>query len=330
MPKYDLVIRNGELIDGSGAPRRRADIAIVGDRIAAIDDDLHSDNEFDAKGMVVAPGFVDVHTHDDTALIANPGMAMKASQGITTVICGNCGVSPAPCTRDVPDELLGITVKKREHYQRSFGAFAELVASARPAINSAFLVGHSTLRFSAMGLDLKRPASKSETTEMQGLLDQSLREGAIGMSSGLYYPQSAAATTDEVAEVAAPLGAWGGIYTAHIRDESDHVLESLDETFEIGRRAGARIVISHHKCTGKQNFGRMRETLPRIDRAKQTQDIAFDVYPYVAGSTILRKDALKTSQRVMITWSNAAPEMRGRDLDGIGEGMERDARRSCG
>jgi N-acyl-D-amino-acid deacylase len=317
MSKYDLVIRNGELIDGTGTLRRRADIGIRGDRIAAIDDELHSDNEFDAKGMVVAPGFVDVHTHDDTALIANPGMAMKASQGVTTVICGNCGVSPAPSTRDVPRELMGIIVKNPEHYKKSFGAFAELVSAARPAVNSAFLVGHSTLRFSAMGMDLKRPANKSEISVMQGLLDESLREGAIGMSSGLYYPQATAATTDEVAEVAAPLAAWNGVYTTHMRDESDHILQSLDETFEIGRRAGARVVISHHKCTGKSNFGRMKETLPKIDRAKRTQDITFDVYPYVAGSTVLRKDALRTSERVMITFSDAAPEMRGRDLDGI-------------
>jgi N-acyl-D-amino-acid deacylase len=316
MPYYDLVIRNGSAIDGTGAPRRRADVAIKGARIAAIGEPgtLKSDNEFDAAGKIVAPGFIDVHTHDDTALIENPAMTMKASQGVTTVVCGNCGASPSPFTQVVPTELIGLIVKKPEHMTKTFAAFAELVQDARPAINSAFLIGHSTLRMSAMGLDLNRPATAAEVTTMRGLLDQSLEDGAIGLSTGLFYPPAIAATTDEVADVAAPLARHGGIYTTHMRDEADHVLDSLDETFEIGRRAGAPIVISHHKCSGRQNFGRMRETLPKIDDAKKRQHVVFDVYPYVAGSTILRKEMLARAEKVLITWSKSVPEASGRDL----------------
>jgi N-acyl-D-amino-acid deacylase len=316
MPHYDLVIRNGSVIDGSGAPRRKADIAIAGERIAAIGEpgSLRSDSEFDAAGKIVAPGFIDVHTHDDTALIENPSMAMKASQGVSTVICGNCGASPSPFLRDVPPDVISLIVKRPELMTKSFGAFATLVEDAAPALNSAFLIGHSTLRMSAMGLDLNRPATDAEVVVMRDLLDTSLEDGAIGMSSGLFYAPAAAATTDEVAEVAKPLGRWGGVYTSHMRDEADHVLQSLDETFEIGRRAGAPVVVSHHKCSGRKNFGRMRETLPKINEAMKHQKIAFDVYPYVAGSTILRKEMLSRAEKVLVTWSTARPEASGRDL----------------
>ncbi|HUO92701.1 MAG TPA: amidohydrolase family protein, partial [Rhizomicrobium sp.] len=316
MTSYDILIRNGDVIDGTGAPRRKADVGIKGARIAAIAEPgtLRSDNEFDAGGKIVAPGFVDVHTHDDTALIDNPAMTMKASQGVTTVICGNCGASPAPFTQAVPAELIGLIVKKPEYMTTTFAAFAELVADARPAVNSAFLIGHSTLRMSAMGLDLKRPATAAEVAVMRDLLDQSLEDGAIGLSTGLFYPPAMAATTDEVAEVAAPLARHGGLYTTHMRDEADHVLDSLDETFEIGRRASAPVVISHHKCSGRQNFGRMRETLPKIDAARTRQKVVFDVYPYVAGSTVLQKTMLARAEKVLITWSDSVPEASGRDL----------------
>ncbi len=321
MTTYDLVIRNGALIDGTGAPRWLADIAIAGDRIAAVDapGTLRSDNEWDATGRIVAPGFIDVHTHDDTALIENPAMTMKASQGVTTVVCGNCGASPSPCTREIPADLMGLIVKKKEHLTPSFAAFAKLVEAAHPAVNSAFLIGHTMLRLSAMGMDHKRAARADEIAVMRDLLDSSLAEGAIGLSSGLFYAQAAAATTDEVSEVAAPLGRWGGVYTAHMRDEGDRILEAMDETFAIGRRASAPVVISHHKCSGRKNFGRMRETLPKIDAARQTQAITFDVYPYIAGSTILRKDMLARAEKVLITWSEREPSASGRELGDIAE-----------
>jgi N-acyl-D-amino-acid deacylase len=212
---------------------------------------------------------------------------------------------------------MSLIVKKREHMTKTFGEFASLVEAARPALNSAFLIGHSMLRMSAMGKELARSASAAETAEMRDLLDQSLEQGAIGLSSGLFYPPATHATTDEVANVAAPLGKHGGIYAAHMRDEADRVLEALDETFEIGRRAGAKTVVSHHKCSGRSNFGRMRETLPKIDRARRDQDIAFDVYPYIAGSTILQKSMLARAEKVLVTWSDKVPGMSGRDLADI-------------
>ncbi len=318
----DVVIRNGEVVDGTGAPRYAADVGIDGDRIVTIvrrsngaaPMPLAGRREFDATGRIVSPGFIDVHTHDDTALIANPTMAMKASQGVTTVVCGNCGVSAAPITRPELPAVLALIVKDRSHAAADFAGFAAKVEAAAPALNGAFLIGHSTLRLSVMGEDLERPARDDEIARMRELLERCLRQGAIGLSSGLFYPPAAAATLDEVARVAEPLGRFGGVYTAHMRDEGDQILPAMDETFEIGRRAGARVVVSHHKCQGRANFGRMRETLPRFDAARRSQEIAFDVYPYVAGSTILRKEMLARAEKVLVTWSDAVPGVAGRDL----------------
>lgn len=323
MSRYDTVIRNGQVADGTGRALFAADVALKGDRIAAVEapGTLRGDNEIDAAGKVVAPGFIDVHTHDDTALIDNPSMAMKASQGVTTVVCGNCGASAAPFIRDDIGHFLTLIVKKRENVSRSFAEFAAKVDAARPAINGAFLIGHSTLRMNALGDDLARQASPAEVKVMRDLLDQSLEQGAIGMSSGLFYPPAMAASTDEVAEVAGPLGKWGGVYTAHMRDEGDDILKSMDETFEIGRRAGAPVIVSHHKCSGRTNFGRMKETLPKFTEAMKQQQIAFDVYPYVAGSTILRKEMLDRADKVLITWSDTVQGVSGRDLADIAREM---------
>jgi N-acyl-D-amino-acid deacylase len=323
MTSYDLVIRNGQVADGTGRTLFAADVALRGDRIVAVEapGTLKGDNEIDAGGKVVAPGFIDVHTHDDTALIDNPTMAMKASQGVTTVVCGNCGASAAPFVRSDIGHFLSLIVKKKENVAKSFGEFAGKVEAARPAINGAFLIGHSTLRMNAMGNDLARQATASEIKVMHDLLDQSLEQGAIGMSSGLFYPAAMAASTDEVAQVARPLGRWGGVYTAHMRDEGDDILKSMDETFEIGRRAGASIVVSHHKCSGRSNFGRMKETLPKFSEAMKSQDIAFDVYPYIAGSTILRKEMLDRADKVLVTWSDTVQGASGRDLADIAREM---------
>jgi N-acyl-D-amino-acid deacylase len=237
------------------------------------------------------------------------------------VVCGNCGASAAPFIRSDIGHFLSLIVKRKENVSGSFAEFAGKVEAAKPAINGAFLIGHSTLRMNALGDDLARQARAPEITLMRELLDQSLEQGAIGMSSGLFYPAAMAASTDEVAEVAKPLGKWGGVYTAHMRDEGDHILKSMDETFEIGRRAGAPVIVSHHKCSGRTNFGRMKETLPKFTDAMKQQEIAFDVYPYVAGSTILRREMLDRADKVLITWSDTVQGVAGRDLADIAREM---------
>lgn len=324
---HDLVIRGGDLIDGTGAPRFRGDLAIKGDRISAVRPadapqppgqgatPLRGRREIDARGRIVAPGFIDVHTHDDTALIVNPTMAMKASQGVTTVICGNCGASAMPFEADTLPALLLLIAQDPAHVSPDFNTHAAKVDAARPALNSAFLIGHGTLRMAVMGRDLQRPATPDEIARMRELLERNLEQGAIGLSSGLYYPAAQAATTEEVEQLAEPLRRLGGLYTAHMRDEGEHILASIDETARIGQHAGARTtVISHHKCRGRENFGRMRETLPRIDALRSTQPLAFDVYPYVASSTALMPQAIEVAERVLVTWSKTRPEAGGRDL----------------
>lgn len=334
---HDLVILDGDLIDGTGAPRIRADLAIDGDRITAIrrhDDPaapaLRGRDTLDARGRVVAPGFIDVHTHDDTALIVNPAMAMKSSQGVTTVICGNCGASAMPFSAEKLPALLLLIAQDPAHVSADFTSHAAKVEAARPALNSAFMVGHGTLRMTVMGHDLQRAATPSEIARMRDLLETSLRQGAIGFSTGLYYPPAMAATTEEVEGIAEPLGRYGGVYTAHMRDEGEHILESIDETARIGRTAGApTTVISHHKCRGRENFGRMRETLPRIDALRAGQPLAFDVYPYVASSTALMPHALDSAERVLVTWSRAEPSAGGRDLADIAQQWGVDAQEAA-
>ncbi|MYE20308.1 MAG: D-aminoacylase [Rhodospirillales bacterium] len=318
-PKPDLVIRNASIIDGSGAPARSGDIAIAGDRVSAIGALAHLSGaaELDVGGRAGAPGFIDVHTHDDRAVLSDPDMTCKVSQGVTTVVTGNCGISLAPLKPATapppPSDLIG---DRPEHYFADFGAYLSALDRDPPAVNVVAQVGHSTLRIGAMdGLD--RAATPSEIARMRGRLEDSLAAGAVGMSTGLFYPPANAAPTEEVVELAAALAPAGAIHSTHMRDETAHVLESLDETFEIGRKAHVPVVISHHKCAGTPNHGRTLESLPKIDAARETQPIALDVYPYVAGSTVLNPHRMMSASRVIVTWSKSVPEAAGRDLSEI-------------
>ena len=314
--RCDLLIRGGEVIDGSGTTRYRADVAISGDRIAAVGDlaTTAADVTIDAAGRIVAPGFIDAHTHDDRLALSDPGMTPKVSQGVTSVVVGNCGISLAPLVLDrappPPMDLLG----DRGWYRFArFGDYLDTLDREPPAINLACLVGHSTLRAAAMD-DLARPATADEIARMAEALDDALGAGAIGLSTGLAYPTAMAAPADEVVALAERLAPAGAIYTTHMRDEGDRVVASIEETVETGRRAGVRVVISHHKCNGRQNWGRTRETLPQIAAAQQGQTLDLDVYPYIASSTSLLPDFIEKSERVLVTWSTPHPDCTGRDL----------------
>ncbi len=316
--EFDLLIRNGTIVDGTGAPARRGDIAVAADRIAAIGDlaEARAAVEQDAAGRVVAPGFIDVHTHDDNALLTKPDMTYKTSQGVTTVVAGNCGVSLAPLTPPAegvppPLDLLG------DGYR--FPRMAEYMAAldaAPPAVNAALLVGHTTLRVGAMD-SLDRPARAEEIAAMRDRLEEALEAGAIGMSTGLAYAPAKPAPTEEVIRLAELLGPVGALYTTHLRDEGDEIEAALEEAFRIGRESGAAVVLSHHKVTGKRNFGRTAETLRLVERARAAQRVDLDVYPYTAASTVIQAHRIKDSERVLITWSLAMPEAAGRDLKEI-------------
>jgi N-acyl-D-amino-acid deacylase len=315
----DLVIKGGTVIDGTGAARTKADVAIAGERIVALGDagGCRAKRTIDAAGRIVAPGFIDAHTHDDNLLLRRPDMTPKTSQGVTTVIIGNCGVSLAPIALDrappPPMDLLG---GREDYHFASVADYVDRLNATPPATNAAILIGHSTLRVGAMD-DFARPARASEIERMAAKLDEGMKAGAIGFSTGLFYPTNSAAPTEEVIALAKIAAAHGGLYTTHMRDEHDGVETSLDETFRIGREARIPVIISHHKVAGVKNFGRSKATLAKIEAARATQEIGLDVYPYTAGSTVLLDKLIPGAARVIITWSKAHPELTGRELSAI-------------
>ena len=319
MRDVDLVIRNARIIDGTGGSSSEGDLAIDGGRIVAMGDTggRGGRQEIDAKGLAVAPGFIDVHTHDDRALLATPGMDMKVSQGVTTVVTGNCGISLAPIAAPgyVPPPLDLIADEVGDLYPRMRDYFAALEASP-PAINAVPLVGHSTLRIAAMDR-LDRAATGREIAAMRDALDRALEDGAVGLSTGLYYPTASASSTEEVIAICEPLKRHGGIYTTHLRDESDGIIEAMEEAFEIGRATDVKVLLSHHKVTNPRNHGRTAETLALYERRAREQPLALDVYPYAASSTILEAKRASQVDRILVTWSKARPDMAGRLLSDI-------------
>ena len=319
---YDLLIRNATVVDGTRAPRYEADIAVNNGRIAAIGrlEGAQADVELDASGRIVAPGFIDAHTHDDRLMLSAPDMAPKVSQGVTTVVAGNCGCSLAPAPKGMrapvtpPLDLLDDAGGWFRF--ATFRDYVEELAAHPPATNCALLVGHTMLRVQTME-HLGRPAAKSEVARMRELAEEALEAGALGVSTGLYYEPANAAPTEEVVEVCRPLAKRNGLYVTHMRDEGDNVLASLEETFRIGRELGVPVVISHHKVAGSANHGRSEETLPLIEARMKSQPIALDCYPYCASSTILSAGRTAVATKTLVTWSRPHPEVAGMDLEEI-------------
>ncbi|MGG5807787.1 N-acyl-D-amino-acid deacylase family protein [Falsiroseomonas sp. CW058] len=328
--RCDLIIRDATLFDGTGAPRRTGDLGVKGDRIVAVGDlgAASADREVIATGKALAPGFIDAHTHDDRAvLMGAEGTLCKTSQGVTTVVCGCCGVSLAPARfRKAPPPPLDLVGADGWWRFGDFGDYAHAINSRGSEVNTYALVGNQTLRVEAMDGDVYRPAKDSEIHHMHQRVKQAMAEGASGFSTGLYYPPNMHATTDEVVAITEALKPFDGLYSTHMRDEANRVLASIEETMEIGRRAGVQVQISHHKCSLPENYGRSIQTLPLLDAYARTQQVAYDVYPYPAGSTVLMPDRLRDDVPVMITWSIPHPEMAGRYLSEIARGWNTDIR----
>jgi N-acyl-D-amino-acid deacylase len=321
MTHYDLIIRDATVFDGTGAPRFKADVGVAGDRIATVGDlgAASADRDIIATHRALAPGFIDAHTHDDRAVLCGPDcMLCKMSQGVTTVVVGNCGISlsPARMVQRPPPPLDLLGDESWWTFGR-FGEYAERLALDPTPVNTVALIGHMSLRVEAMNGDTQRAATDREAEQMRRRLSEALAEGASGFSTGLYYPPNMMAPTDEVIAVAEALRESGGLYVTHMRDEANDVIASIEETLKIGRDAGAPVVISHHKCAMPENYGRSTETLPRIEDGAKSQQVAFDVYPYVAGSTVLMPERLRPDVPVQITWSVPHPEVAGRMLDDV-------------
>ncbi|WP_459618508.1 N-acyl-D-amino-acid deacylase family protein [Bordetella sp. 2513F-2] len=314
----DFVITDALVIDGSGAPPFRANVAISGDRIAAVGPEAAPAGvpAIPAAGRVVAPGFIDSHTHDDGYLLAHGDMTPKVSQGVTTVVTGNCGISLAPLVGKAPPQPLDLLGPAELFRYDSFAAWLDALRRQPAAVNVVPLVGHTTLRVATMA-DTSRPATPDERAAMRAHLQQALDAGAFGVSTGTFYPPAAAAPTDEIIDVCQPLAGRGGIYATHLRDEGDHIVPAMEEALEIGRALDCRVVFSHHKLAGERNHGRSRETLDMISRAALSQPVCLDCHPYPATSTMLRLDRVRLARRTMVTWSKSHPAAQGRDFSDL-------------
>lgn len=284
----DLLIRGGTVFDGTGAPGVRADVGVRGDRVVQVGDlgSARAGRVLDARGRYVTPGFIDIHGHSDLAMLMNPRLESKVRQGVTTEVVGNCGSSAAPLAGDAIAPLAK-AVGRLGHMLtwRGVGEYLDRVEAIGCGINLVTLVGHGTLRESVMGYAM-RPPTAGELCQMRARLGQALAEGAVGLASGLIYPPSSYADTDELVELGREVAAAGGLYASHLRDEADHLLDSVAEAIAVGERGGARVQISHHKAAGRPNWGRVRDSLALMAAARaRGVDVACDQYPYVAAST---------------------------------------------
>ena len=287
---FDAIIRGAQVLDGSGSGFFAADIAIKDGRIAAIGEvDAQAARVFDARGLVVAPGFIDMHSHSDMALFIDPRSESKLTQGITTEICGNCGFSAAPCL-DAAGRSELESWRRAHDVEANWRSLAEVLSALDEreiGVNYATLVGHSNLRAAVVGLN-DREASPAEIDRMKALAAGAMTEGAYGLSTGLIYPPSCYAGTSELIALAAAIEPYGGVYVTHIRDEHDGIVEAVEEAIRVGRESGAGVHISHHKACGRTNWGRIRATLSLIQESRRAgMDLTVDQYPYTAGCTSL-------------------------------------------
>src|SRR5713101_1459704 len=298
---WSLLVRNGSLIDGTGAPARPADVAVEGDRIVAVAPRLDgaAARTIDASGHVVAPGFIDMHSHSDLFYFACPSAESKIRQGVTTEVVGMCSFSQAPLRPDQREIVrgwaggIGASLDLR---WESFAQYLDALRAVRPAVNVAHFVGHGALRIAGMGFEA-RPAGADDLKAMQRLLAEAMDAGAFGFSTGLVYAPSAYSDTAELIALAKSIASRGGYYFSHIRGESSMLLDSINEAIRIGEEGGVSVQVSHVKASGRENWPKIDAALRLLDTARaRGVDVSGDVYPYNAGSTKL--------DNMMPTWAH--------------------------
>lgn len=292
--KFDVLIKNGNVIDGTGNLWFKKDIGIGNGKITGMGLFATDGNKtIDATGKVVSPGFIDLHNHTDMTILTYPNVESYIMQGVTTVVVGNCGLTMAPVNPDKVDLL------KRYLFPflatgfdygwdwKTLREYYEKVEKLGTSLNLAPLVGQGTIRLAVKGFDSDE-ASKEEMNEMKQLLEQSLEEGAFGMSTGLIYPPGTYSTTEELVELASVLTRYGALYATHMRNEGDMLMESVEEAIRIGEENNVGVEIAHHKASGRTNWGKVNATLRAMEQArKRGVEVNCDVYPYGAGSTTI-------------------------------------------
>ncbi len=295
--KVDLLITNASIVDGTGNPCYKAHLGIKDGKIACITrniSQLNTSRTINAEGMIVCPGFIDTHSHDDAYLLIKPQGDDKVRQGVTTDVIGNCGFSLAPISEEHCDDLrktvaiMGGSHLAEDFWKLStFKEFRAKLEDARLGINVVPLVGHGTIRIAVVGLDNRAP-TESELDEMKRLTADAMQAGAFGLSSGLIYVPANYAGTDEIIELAKVAGRFQGIYTTHMRNEGDQQMAAIEETLRIASEAGIAAHISHHKVFGRSNWGQSKDTLKSLAAARaKGLAVTCDQYPYPAGSTML-------------------------------------------
>ncbi len=294
MIDYDLKIKNGYVIDGTCNPWLKKDIGINKGKIKSLGFvDGYGEKEIDADGMIISPGFIDLHSHADHGILAYPNAENFIMQGVTTAVVGNCGLSMAPINPDRVDVLkkyLSPFLVKDFDYKwdwETLGEFYKKVEKQGISINIAPLVGQGTIRLAVKGFDSNK-VSKEEMEKMKTLLEKSIEDGVFGMSTGLIYPPGCYSTTDELIELGAVLKKYGLVYTTHIRSESNKLIEAVEEAIKIGEENNIAVEISHHKSGGKENWGLVNTSLKLMEQARSRGvEVNCDVYPYIAGNTTI-------------------------------------------
>ena len=289
-----VLIKGGKLLDGTGAAAREGDLLIEGDRIAEVfGATLSPDEVLDARGLFVAPGFIDVHSHSDFSLPVDPSAAAKVLQGVTTEVVGNCGLGLQPANAQVDAlyaRMLPIVFGESggdSTCSPTLAAYRARLAALGIAVNAAALIPHGNVRAAVMAMAERAP-SASELSAMTELVAQGMQEGAFGLSTGLIYPPGAYAETEELVALARAVAPLEGLYATHMRNEGPRLVEAVAEAISIGERAGVAVQLSHHKAAGQLNWGKVKTTLAMVDAAAaRGLDIHSDVYPYTAGSSVL-------------------------------------------